>query len=84
MTVKVMSPYFVKVHPKKRKKPGPCGPDGYGHLGLIVFGFIVSCSQIMAKCKSGVRKLCFSHGSESVEQHVISAKVRSAPFLRSA
>ncbi len=44
MAVKVMSPYFVKALPKKRwkkrKKPGPCGPDGYGHLGLSVLGFI--------------------------------------------
>ncbi len=44
LTVKVMSPYFVKARPKKRrkrrKKPGPCGPDGYGHLGLSAPGFI--------------------------------------------
>ncbi len=44
ITVKVMSPYFVKAQPKKRrkkkKKAGPCGPNGYGHLGLSALGFI--------------------------------------------
>ena len=75
ITVKVMSPYFVKARPKKRKKKrkksGPCGPNGYGHLGLSALGFIGFSS---ANITSEIVKLAVLCPSLQVAKDVLSER----------
>lgn len=71
--IKVCSPYFVKALPKKRKKKKgkPCGPNGYGHLGLSVLGFIGFNS---ANITSEVVKLAVLCPSLQVAKDVLSER----------
>ncbi len=67
--IKILSPYFVKARSKKRKKKQKSGPQGKGHLGLSVLGFIGFCSGNFV---SYVVKLAVLCPSFMVAQEVLS------------
>jgi len=73
-SIKLLSPYFAKAKPKngrKRRKKGPQGKNGEGHIGLGVLGFVGLCSGNFV---SEVVKLAVLCPSIKVAKEVLSER----------